>query len=310
MYNSLSPKMDFGAVAKTSGVSYSNQANGSQDAALTNADFLRSACAKMQLGIGPRDHQECPHRVTFDFYAPSDSSALEIAILAAYRQLHGNCYVMSNERATELEAQLGNGRISMREFVRGLVKRDFYKDRFLNSVAPQRGIELSFKHLLGRPPLSQQEVAGAIAIQAQHGYEAMVDSLVDSAEYTEVFGSDTVPYGRAWTSASGMPMINFVRMAALEQNFVTSDRTNGSSSILLRNLTKGTPLPIKVTAKVSYVGVSAAWGSGKPPANFEKLWRGLALVGGAHLAGMTINVMCQIAGFNGLDRIPALFLGK
>ena len=134
MYNSLSPKMDFGAIAKTSGVSYSNQANQSHDAALTNADFQRSSCAKMQLGIGPRDHQECPHRVTFDFYAPSDSSALEIAILAAYRQLHGNCYVMSNERATELEAQLSNGRISMREFVRGLVKRDFYKDRFIMSV--------------------------------------------------------------------------------------------------------------------------------------------------------------------------------
>ena len=310
MYNSLSPKMDFGAIAKASGVSFSNEAKESQKASLTNADYLRASCAKMQLGIGPRDHEECPHRVTFDFYAPSDSSALEVAILAAYRHVHGNCYVMSNERATELESQLGDGRISMREFVRGLVKRDFYKDRFLSSVAPQRGIELAFKHLLGRPPLNQQEVAAAIAIQAEHGYEAMVDNLVDSAEYSEVFGSDTVPYGRAWTSASGMPMINFVRMAALEQNFVTSDRTNGSASILLNNLTKGTALPIKVSAKVSYVGVSAAWGSGKPPAHFEKLWRGLALVGGAHLAGMTINVMSQIAGFNGLDRIPALFLGK
>ena len=60
-----------------------------------------------------------------------------------------------------------------------------------------------------------------------------------------MFGNDTVSYGRAWTSASGMPMIHFVRMAALEQNFVTSGRNNRSASILLRNLTNGTPLPIK-----------------------------------------------------------------
>ena len=137
----------------------------------------------------------------------------------------------------------------------------------------------------------------------------MVDSLVDSAEYSEVFGADTVPYSRAWTSASGMPMINFVRMAALEQNFVTSDRNNGSASILLGNLTKGTALPIKASKKVSFVGVSAAWGTGKPPANYEKLWRGLALVGGAHLAGMLVNVLSQMAGIHALDRIPAMFLG-
>ncbi len=310
MYNSLSPKMDFGATTKSSGLSYRNQPNASQNIALSQADYKRASCEKMKLGTGPRDHQECPYRVTFDVYAPSDSSSLEVAILAAYRQLHGNCYVMSNERASELESQLGQGRISMREFVRGLVKRDFYKDRFFSTVAPHRGIELAYKHLLGRPPLNQQEVATTIALQAQQGYEAMVDHLVDSAEYSEVFGNDTVPYGRSWTSASGMPMINFVRMAALEQNFVTSDRNNGSASILLRNLTNGTPLPIKASAKVNYVGVSAAWGNGKPPADFEKLWRGLTIVGGAHLAGMAINVMCQIAGFNGLDRIPALFLGK
>ena len=61
--------------------------------------------------------------------------------------------------------------------------------------------------------------------------------------------------------------------------------------------------------KVSFVGVSAAWGSGKPPANYEKLWRGLALVGGAHLAGMLVNVLSQMAGIHALDRIPAMFLG-
>ena len=309
MDNSLSPKMDFGGITKTNGVTYNKSATESRGAALSNADFLRNSCAQMKIGVGPRDHQECPHRVTFDYYAPSDSATLEEAIHAAYRHLHGNCYVMSNERSVELESQLSNGSFNVREFVRGMVKRDFYKDRFFSAVAPFRGIELAFKHLLGRPPLNEQEVAAAIALQAEHGYDAMVDSLIDSAEYTEVFGAATVPYSRAWTSASGMPMINFVRMAALEQNFVTSDRNNGSASILLGNLTKGTALPIKVSKKVSFVGISAAWGAGKPPADYEKLWRGLALVGAAHLAGMLVNVLSQMAGIHALDRIPAMFLG-
>ena len=53
---------------------------------------------------------------------------------------------------------------------------------------------------------------------------------------------------------------------------------------------------------------SATWKSG-PPANYEKLWRGLALVGAAHLAGMILNVLSQMAGIHALDRIPAMFLG-
>ena len=53
---------------------------------------------------------------------------------------------------------------------------------------------------------------------------------------------------------------------------------------------------------------SATWKSG-PPASYEKLWRGLALVGAAHLAGMLLNDLSQMAGIHALDRIPAMFLG-
>ena len=66
-----------------------------------------------------------------------------------------------------LEAQLKDGRLCMRDFVRGLAQTEFYRSRFFASVSPHRGIELSFKHLLGRSPLSQQEVAACLALQAQ-----------------------------------------------------------------------------------------------------------------------------------------------
>tara|TARA_B100002051_G_scaffold68564_1_gene65134 strand:- start:4705 stop:5679 length:975 start_codon:yes stop_codon:yes gene_type:complete len=309
MNASISPKLSFGAEAKTGPVAFSSGAISSAAPTLTNADFLRQSCASMRLGVGPRDHQECPHRVTFDYFSPHDSEGLTLVIEAAYRQVFGHCHVMDHERSSELEAQLKDGRLCVRDFVRGLAKSDFYKTRFFEGVSPQRGVELSFKHLLGRAPLDQQEATSSIVIQAQSGFDAMVDALIDSAEYAEVFGADTVPYVRAWTSASGMPMINFMRIAALEQSFASSDRSKGTDSILRNNLINASPLTIKVPPSFDYMSASASWSGGKPPVNYEKLWRGLALVGGLHLAGMFLNVTTQIAGIHTLDRIPAMFLG-
>ena len=54
---------------------------------------------------------------------------------------------------------------------------------------------------------------------------------------------------------------------------------------------------------------SGTWVNNQPPAAFEKLWRGLALVGAIHLGGMLTNIIFQIMGNNSLDSIPAKFLG-
>ena len=54
---------------------------------------------------------------------------------------------------------------------------------------------------------------------------------------------------------------------------------------------------------------SGTWSANQPPAAFEKLWRGLALVGALHLLGMLVNIVFQMMGVHMLDRIPAMFLG-
>jgi phycoerythrin-associated linker protein len=282
---------------------------GMSPAALTNAEYLRQSCAQMRIGVGPRDHVECPHRVTFDRFSPSDGEALRECIDAAYRQVLGNAHVMAYERCDSLEAEFADGRLCAREFVRHLAKSALYKSRYFFKVSAYRGIELNFKHLLGRPPLDQQEIISSAAIQSEHGFDGLIDSIIDSAEYTEVFGDHTIPYVRSFTSASGMTMQNFVRIAALEQGFASSDRSKGSDSLLHSNLAGGVSMAIHVPPAPEYVQMSAAWLGGKPPANYEKLWRGLALVGGAHLAGMLVNVVSQMLGIHALDRIPAMFLG-
>lgn len=311
MNASLSPKFRFGAESKAADLSFSSPqvSAGKSQAAFTNAEYLRQSCAQMQIPVGPRDHAECPYRVTFDRFAPSDGEALHLCVAAAYRQVFGNAHVMDHERCIALEAQFADGRLCSREFVRGLAKSEFYKSRYFSKVSAYREIELVFKHLLGRPPLDQQEIAYAATIQSAHGFDALVDAIIDSAEYAEVFGDDGIPYVRSFSSASGMSMLNFVRIAALEKNFASSDRSKGNDSLIRSSLARGVSMAIDAPPATEYVAVSSAWVGNKPPADYEKLWRGMALVGTAHLAGMLVNVVSQMLGIHALDRIPAMFLG-
>ena len=195
------------------------------------ADYKRQHCSAMGIGIGPRLHSECPFGVTFDQYSPENSAALERVIAAAYRQVLGNLPPTDNQRETSLEVRLMNGEITVRDFVNGLAKSDFYKTNFFHAVGAQRGIELNFKHLLGRAPLNQTEVQDHIKLQAEEGFDALIDKLTDSAEYTEVFGADIVPYERSHDSYAGMFTRSFNLMRELGgMKVAVSDNAQGRNS--------------------------------------------------------------------------------
>lgn len=84
---------------------------------------------------------------------------------------------------------------STREFVRAVALSNAYKSRFFDSVSQYRFIELAFKHLLGRAPRSAAEYAEAMAAYRTGGYEECINWFIDSEEYNEWFGDETVPYG-------------------------------------------------------------------------------------------------------------------
>ena len=170
---------------------------------------------------------------------------------------------MDYERCDVLEAQFTDGRLCTREFVRGLAKSEAYKSRYFYKHL--HIAELSqFQALLGRPPLNQQEIANAAAIQSTQGFEALIDAIIDSAEYAEVFGDHGIPYVRSFTSASGIPMLNFIRIAALEKNFASSDRSNGTDSLIRGSLAGGMAMAIDVPPAHEFVSVSATWIGNKP----------------------------------------------
>ncbi len=207
-------------------------------AAASPAEFKENQCGSMGIGAGPRLHEICPFSSVNHSYAATGEAALSHAITAAYKQVFGNIGITDNQRLSSLEAYLRDGRITTRDFMAGLVKSDLYKQKFYFPVSPMRGVELTIKHLLGRPPVSQQEVGAAIKTIADDGFDAFVDHVVRSEEYLETFGTDTVPYLRAFKSEARAYSSTFVSMAELTPANASSENVMYSGPLLVKRLVK------------------------------------------------------------------------
>jgi phycobilisome core-membrane linker protein len=118
-------------------------------------------------------------------------------IKAAYRQLFERditrAYGLS---VSDLESKVKNGEISMKEFVRRMAKSPLYQKNFFLPYINSRALELAFRHILGRGPSSREEVQKYFSIVSAKGLNGLVDALVDSSEYSDYFGEETVPYIR------------------------------------------------------------------------------------------------------------------
>jgi phycoerythrin-associated linker protein len=132
----------------------------------------------------------------YELWPTSSPDDLQSIIRAVYKQVLGNPHVMESERLVIAESQLCDGSISVREFVRAVAKSDFYRTRYFESCGPYRFTELNFQHILGRAPASQAEVSEHMRCCAESGYDADIDSYVDSDDYQNAFGENVVPYSR------------------------------------------------------------------------------------------------------------------
>lgn len=162
-------------------------------------------------------------------YTPTPTiSSTEDKDLICYRvwkQVFGNAYVMESERADAYiaESMFRAGQITLREFVRGVALSSTYRRRFFDCCGPYRAVELNFKHLLGRGPVSQAELSEHVQLIANKGFEAEINSYIDSLEYDEAFGDDLVPYMRFKGTYSTCDEFN--RMCALYSSPGTTDKS-------------------------------------------------------------------------------------
>jgi phycocyanin-associated rod linker protein len=148
---------------------------------------------------------------------------------AANRQVFGNDHLMLSERLTSAESLLASGNISVREFVRALAQSELYRTKFFSSTPQVRFIELNFKHLLGRAPNDESEITEHVNRYIEEGYEAEINSYIDSDEYQENFGESIVPYYRGFETQRGQKNVVFNRMFQLYRGYANSDRAQGKN---------------------------------------------------------------------------------
>lgn len=169
---------------------------------------------------------------------------LQAVIRAAYKQVLGNIQPMESERLASAESYLRNEDLSVKGFVAAIALSDLYRSRFFETSSPYRFIELNFKHLLGRAPVDQTEISEHVQIYNTSGYEAEINSYLDSEEYNSSFGENTVPYCRGSQTQTGLKNVGFNRTFSLYRGNSTSDSSKAAS--LIGDI--GSNLPTKIVS--------------------------------------------------------------
>jgi phycocyanin-associated rod linker protein len=203
---------------------------------------MTSIMAAMQLGFEP-------FVATNPVELRSNGSEADVnaVIYAAYRQVLGNDHLMQSERLTSAESLLKQGVISVRDFVRSIALSELYRNKFFHSTPQIRFIELNYKHLLGRAPYDEAEITFHVDLYVEQGYEAEINSYLDSQEYQDNFGEAIVPYYRGFATQMGQKTAGFNRMFQLYRGYANSDRAQGKnkSAWLTQDLARNIVTPVR-----------------------------------------------------------------
>lgn len=182
---------------------------------------------------------------------------VQAVIQAAYRQVLGNEHLMQREHLTSAESLLRQGQITVRDFVRAIALSELYRTKFLYPNSQTRFIELNCKHLLGRAPNDESEIAYHVDLYHREGYEAEINSYLDSQEYQENFGNNTVPCYRGFATQRGQKTVGFNRIFQLYRGYASSDRAqNRRQSKLTWEVAKNSSSPITTPSSRGLGGAS------------------------------------------------------
>ncbi|MCP9849146.1 phycobilisome rod-core linker polypeptide [Cyanobium sp. Morenito 9A2] len=135
-------------------------------------------------------------------------------INAVYVQVLGTAGY-AGERVKVEEIKLENGDISLREFIRQVARSTAFRRRYWNGLYITKAIEIIHRRLLGRPTFGRWEIDAYFDTAARKGFYGVVDAIIDSLEYSESFGEDTVPYERFITPSD----LSARRVPALKRPF-------------------------------------------------------------------------------------------
>ena len=125
-----------------------------------------------------------------------DSGDIDRVISAAYRQIFNEQQLLAFNRQTELESQLRNGQISVRDFIQGLATSSVFRERNYDCSNNYRFVRLCVQRILGREIYGQREELAWSIVLATKGLQGFISDLVSSDEYEANFGDSIVPFQR------------------------------------------------------------------------------------------------------------------
>ena len=135
---------------------------------------------------------EDPKAVSMD--KAMDREDQNFVIEAAYRQIFFHAFKVDRDRT--LESQLRDGQITVRDFIRSLCLSDTFTRSFYNLNSNYRVARHLVEKLLGRQVFGKAEEIAWSAVIMTRGIQGAVDDILNSQEYLDNFGYDTVPYHR------------------------------------------------------------------------------------------------------------------
>jgi len=207
--------------------------------------------------------------------------SIEEQITQAYYQIFFHTFKADREPA--LESQLRDGRITVKEFVRGLFLSNRFRDSFYGCNSNYRLVDHLVGRVLGREPHGEQERIALSILLAQGGLEMLVDRLLGSDEYSRVFGDHTVPFQRnrilAGRATGALPTNQRLPRYGAYWRDVSAERAPAGAP--------GWGGGAALTGQMS-----AAWKGGQPPRIALQLWLVLAGIGALEL----VRVLLTTAG--------------
>jgi len=123
-----------------------------------------------------------------------DREDQNFVIESAYRQIFFHAFKVDRDRT--LESQLRDGQITVRDFIRSLCLSDTFNRSFYNLNSNYKVARHLVEKLLGRTVHGKSEEIAWSAVLMTRGVKGMVDDILNSEEYLDNFGYDTVPYHR------------------------------------------------------------------------------------------------------------------
>lgn len=117
-------------------------------------------------------------------------------IWGAYRQIFSEHQILSSTNETFLESQLRFNQITVKDFVKGLLLSQAFRNLNYDVNNNYRFVEMCIQRVLGRDIYNEREKLAFSVVIGSKGLEFFIDTLLNSDEYLDNFGDNTVPYQR------------------------------------------------------------------------------------------------------------------